>query len=60
MDIKLTQQEATGVLQIISRTTFQGQEAEAIVMLKQKITSQLEKKEEKEEPVEGSSEELKK
>ena len=45
MEVTLTQQEAQGVLQIIGRTTFQGQEAEAIVMLKQKLTSQLEKKE---------------
>ena len=48
MEVTLTQQEAQGVLQIIGRTTFSGAEAEAIVMLKQKISSQLQKKEEKE------------
>ena len=46
MEVTLTQQEAGAMLQIISRTTFQGQEAEGVVALKQKITSQLKKKEE--------------
>ena len=44
--VTLTPQEAQITLQIIGRTTFQGNEAEAVVALKQKITSQLEKEEE--------------
>ena len=47
MEVKLTQQEAMAVLNIIARTTFQGNEAETLVALKQKIASQLQKKEEK-------------
>lgn len=50
MEVKLTQQEARAILQIIARTTFQGNEAETLVMLKQKITSQL-----KEEKKDGDS-----
>ena len=41
------------MLQIINRTTFNGQEAESVVALKQKISSQLDKKEKKEDGKRG-------
>lgn len=35
----ITQEEATALLQLISRVTVNGQEVEAVVALKQKLTS---------------------
>ena len=41
MEVKLNPKEAQAVLALLARTTIQGNEAETIVMLKQKITQQL-------------------
>lgn len=42
----ITQEEATALLQLISRVTVNGQEVEAVVALKQKLTSIAQPKEE--------------
>jgi len=41
MEVKLNEKEAQAVLALLARTTIQGNEAETIVMLKQKIQQQL-------------------
>ena len=47
MEVKLTDKEAQVTLAFLNRTQLQGNEADALVMLKQKITQQLQPKQAK-------------
>ena len=51
MEIKLNEKEAQVTLAFLNRTQLQGSEADTLVMLKQKITQQLQPKQ-AETPVE--------
>lgn len=48
--IQLTEQQGKQILELITRTTFRGDEAEAVVLLKQAITKQLTPKEDTKTP----------
>ena len=52
MEVKLTDKEAQVTLAFLNRTQLQGNEADALVMLKQKITQQLQPAKQAETPVE--------